>query len=302
MSVKTSDLAVEALKHVFGYDEEGETTALLANTRRLFHSWGAQDLLTQDGLEEYGCKHKRAYHFHDPENEGKATNLIMQSVSKRTRKDTLQEDIENIITEDHKRAVWDSIHKITNTSIPIAGEEAEKETIEGLVRVQKLFHSWGAQDLLTQDGLENMVANMKRAYRFHDLRNEKKAATLIMQRVTKGTRKDSLQENIEEIIRNDTEKSKLLAVFSPENREAMGEALNWVVDNQPIIGAATEVLFGMRESADYLTGKKPVLLDDYGFPLEKRNIQDVKHIFLQLQNIWLNAGMDKFLYHQDSCF
>ena len=138
-----------------------------------------------------------------------------------------------------------------------------------------------------------MVANMKRAYRFHDLRNEKKAATLIMQRVTKGTRKDSLQENIEEIIRNDTEKSKLLAVFSPENREAMGEALNWVVDNQPIIGAATEVLFGMRESADYLTGKKPVLLDDYGFPLEKRNIQDVKHIFLQLQNIWLNAGMDK---------
>ena len=217
----------------------------------------------------------------------------MQSVSKRTRKDTLQEDIENIITEDHKRAVWDSIHKITNTSIPIAGEEAEKETIEGLVRVQKLFHSWGAQDLLTQDGLENMVANMKRAYRFHDLRNEKKAATLIMQRVTKGTRKDSLQENIEEIIRNDTEKSKLLAVFSPENREAMGEALNWVVDNQPIIGAATEVLFGMRESADYLTGKKPVLLDDYGFPLEKRNIQDVKHIFLQLQNIWLNAGMDK---------
>ena len=60
----------------------------------------------------------------------------------------------------------------------------------------------------------------------------------------------------------------------------------WLTTHNQIVEAAVHIHLGMRPEQEYLGQTTPVLLDEYGFPLEKRQLSDYFDLFLQMKVGW----------------
>jgi len=65
--------------------------------------------------------------------------------------------------------------------------------------------------------------------------------------------------------------------------------------NEFVIDTALKVLLGLQGQRDYLTGRQPVLMDEYGFPLDKRQLTNMHQVFLQMQNMWQGIRVDDWI-------
>ncbi|MFA5136795.1 MAG: hypothetical protein WC489_05370 [Patescibacteria group bacterium] len=203
------------------------------------------------------------------------------------------------------------IDKSTNVAIQAVREQFGYEEGREEAAVDKcfdaLFPSFGALDLIDSHSATTIVSDMEKRYVFSDKQNADRIKALIekgyalpymkdrMRQILQDDRQDKLWKAIQVFIKADSElseetKDKALSVFSPENRGPMKEAIGWIVHNHHVVDAAVEVLFGAVPGVDYLQGQRPVLLDAYGFPLERHQMHDMAHVFLQLQNLWQKKG------------
>lgn len=67
-----------------------------------------------------------------------------------------------------------------------------------------------------------------------------------------------------------------------------------------ILQTAVQIYLGHRSDINFISGKEPVLMDRHGVPLDKRQLRDLEHIFLQLNNIWQEQGLSKKKMNMDS--
>ncbi len=63
--------------------------------------------------------------------------------------------------------------------------------------------------------------------------------------------------------------------------------------NPHILQTAVQIYLGHRSDIHFISGKEPVLMDQHGVPLDKRQLRDLEHIFLQLNNIWQEEGLSQ---------
>jgi len=66
-----------------------------------------------------------------------------------------------------------------------------------------------------------------------------------------------------------------------------------------ILQTAVQIYLGHRSDINFISGKEPVLMDQHGVPLDKRQLRDLEHIFLQLNNIWQEQGLSKKKMNMD---
>ncbi|OGK62905.1 hypothetical protein A2334_05985 [Candidatus Roizmanbacteria bacterium RIFOXYB2_FULL_38_10] len=59
-----------------------------------------------------------------------------------------------------------------------------------------------------------------------------------------------------------------------------------VEQDADMIRCALETVFASEEQKQYLGGKEATLLDESGFPLQKRQLEGLHEVFLRLKNIW----------------
>jgi preprotein translocase subunit SecA len=93
--------------------------------------------------------------------------------------------------------------------------------------------------------------------------------------------KDNLLQKVEENII-----PRLSGLFgSPE------ETTRYFKKNPHIIQTAVQIYLGHKPDVGFISGKDPVLMDKHGVPLDKRQLRDLEHIFLQIDNIWQQEGL-----------
>lgn len=69
--------------------------------------------------------------------------------------------------------------------------------------------------------------------------------------------------------------------------------------NPHILQTAVQIYLGHRSDINFISGKEPVLMDRHGVPLDKRQLRDLEHIFLQLNNIWQEQRLSKKKMNMD---
>lgn len=81
--------------------------------------------------------------------------------------------------------------------------------------------------------------------------------------------------------------------YEKEIRKAQERVMLWLEGGDGfeshlfVLEAALRVLLGMRPEREFLRGKEePVLLDQYGFPLERRRLEFLYPLFLQMAAFW----------------
>lgn len=190
-----------------------------------------------------------------------------------------------------------------NLSTTFGYEESAEEE-----RVSDLMRGWTSLDVQDKAGWENAIEQVRAVYRFSGKESEDKLRKLFAH-----GQKNLLADRIVDALRDDHQVTVWRAVsdiinskdiYTPEeieaklgfltdaNREALTELSGWINNNSDVIDAALHSLFGMQNQVDFIGAEKPVLLDEYGFPLEKRQLHDMQQVFLQLHNSWQQEHME----------
>lgn len=83
-------------------------------------------------------------------------------------------------------------------------------------------------------------------------------------------------------------------VFDEQNDKTkkFKKTREFLVNNRHITQVAIETIFGVRPQEGYIPSKEPVLMDQYGIPLDRRHLSAMSHVFLQLSNIWQKEGLN----------
>lgn len=83
-------------------------------------------------------------------------------------------------------------------------------------------------------------------------------------------------------------------VFDEQNDKTkkFKKTREFLVNNRHITQTAIETIFGVKPQEGYLPGKEPILMDQYGIPLDRRHLSAMSHVFLQLSNIWQKEGFN----------
>ncbi|VVA43733.1 hypothetical protein CANDROIZ_240003 [Candidatus Roizmanbacteria bacterium] len=68
---------------------------------------------------------------------------------------------------------------------------------------------------------------------------------------------------------------------------------DFLFNNAFIVDTALEVLMTGQPGRGFISGEKPILMDQYGVPLDNRQKDKVYQVFLQLYNIWEKEGLTK---------
>lgn len=70
-------------------------------------------------------------------------------------------------------------------------------------------------------------------------------------------------------------------------------------ENLFIVETALQTLMTADPNKGFIAGEKPILMDQYGVPLDNRQRDVVHQVFLQLYNIWENEGLTKKAYDEN---
>lgn len=182
------------------------------------------------------------------------------------------------------------------------------ETIEEK-KVWDFCRSWGVLDMQEKEGWENAIASLRQIYPFAQKETDEALRslfakgyppTLLPIKILEVVREDHqafVWQIVSDIINSPTvlseeEIEEKLSFLNPENKEIFLKIIKWLNNHSDIIDAALYVLLGMERKIDFIGKNQPVLLDEYGFPLERRQLSDMYQVFLQLYLIWQNEGME----------
>lgn len=289
MVFKAYSKMVESFMYDFGYDtEDGE--------RRLhsfLNSWGALDLQDKSRVGDAVEQIRAAYRFTEKSSEEKLKKILSQDLPK----ELLAGRILQALRQDHYTAVVQAATELLYYRETEAGERPlEPDTVDQLDRksLEALVSSWGFLDVREPSGYESALRQLHQAYRFNRKESEGKLRRLFDKDLPRNLLLprmiDILEEDHQTAVLED-EVNRKLGFLSPANRKVFQDMARWLDDNSGVLDAALHALFGMQQQVNFIGQEKPVLLDEYGLPLEKRQLQDLRQVFLQLHHIWQKEGM-----------
>lgn len=197
------------------------------------------------------------------------------------------------------RLTFKAFNIASQSLAPIFGFDENAE----MAKIDSFVNSWAYGDTLEKAGWDSAVGTLRRLCPFTSGKSEAALYKLFAEGPPKGLmgekiktilRKDNLKtiwNEVSDIINGQEriegeELQKRLGFLAPENRQAMTDLIGWFEGNTHVIDAALEALLGMRTEVDFIGKERPVLLDEYGFPLERRQLHDLSQTFLQLHHAW----------------
>ena len=90
--------------------------------------------------------------------------------------------------------------------------------------------------------------------------------------------------------------NNLIKPMSPLFDDDLHLTRNFLRQNNFLIETALEILMTGGQGEGFLSGEKPILMDNYGVPLDNRQRDTIYQIFLQLYNVWIKEELINFDY------
>lgn len=299
MNTKALNMTAQALAPVFGYQPEKEEARIDA----VVGSWAGTDLQKKGDLDNAVAAVRKAYYFKEAKSEKALRALLAQNPPP----DQLAGQIKDMLRQDHNLAVWERVSSVMKHGGAIPERSARDLRAEES-RVDEVLGNYIGKGTLGITSADDLIAALRQAYYFREPQNEIRLRALF----EADTPPNLLAGKVKELLREDHAQAALdgagfngsppnetlftreFAHLDQENIQALADLSSWLTNNAGVVNAALEQLFGMKSQIDFLGGNKPVLLDEYGFPLERRQLQDISQTFLQMHNFWeqenLGAG------------